>query len=236
MEFCGWDCWKAVRTSPRRATRPRTAPRRTYSAASARPMPLDAPVMKTFNGVLMPARAVSLHLLGADLRDEVIQHLDRARQAVRRGRTGFELALHGERRYAVDLVVFHQLLVALQRALRRERVVRIRELLRIHAVLREEFRLVFRRQQIVLVDVDLVEDLRRQFLREPECVERVVQLRMRNEVVTEGDRHALEYDVRTLLLDPCFKVRVELVAVRAAVPEEFGDLDLARGHFDRLRR
>jgi hypothetical protein len=84
--------------------------------------------------------------------------------------------------------------------------------------------------------VDFIEDDRRELLRETERVERVVHLRMRNKVVAEGHRHALEHDVRALLLDPCFEVRVEFVAVRAAVPEEFGDFDLARGHVDRLRR
>src|ERR1700749_337970 len=96
--FCGWDCWKAARASPRRATRPRIAPRRAYSAASARPMPLEAPVMKTFRGELIPAPR-RLHLLGANLLHQVVEHLDRARQAVGRGRAGFILALHSQRRH-----------------------------------------------------------------------------------------------------------------------------------------
>src|SRR6266702_2515582 len=108
--FWGWDCWKAASASPRRATRPRIAPRRAYSAASARPMPLDAPVMKTFSGELIPAPR-TLHLLGADLLHQVVEHIDRARQTVGRGRTRFILALHRQRRHAVDLVAFEHLLV-----------------------------------------------------------------------------------------------------------------------------
>src|SRR5271156_5465997 len=137
MECWGWDCWKLASASPRRATRPRIAPRRSYSAASARPMPLDAPVMKTFMALLIPAPQV-LHLLRANLGDEVVEHLDRARQAVRRSRTRFILALHSQRWHAVDLVVVQQLLVALDLALRRERVVRGQVLLRIDTVLGEE--------------------------------------------------------------------------------------------------
>src|SRR5262249_14776928 len=105
MVFWGWDCWKRARASPRRATSPRIEPRRAYSAASASSMPLDAPVIKTFNGELIPA-LVKLHLLGANLRDQVIEHLDRARQAVGLCRARFVLALHGERRHAVDTEVF----------------------------------------------------------------------------------------------------------------------------------
>ncbi|MGF6443038.1 hypothetical protein QF002_003849 [Paraburkholderia youngii] len=153
-----------------------------------------------------------------------------------RGWAGQILALHGERRHAVDLEPVEQFLVLLQRALRRERVVRFHVLLRIDAELRQEFGLVFRRQQIVLVDVDFVEDLRRQFVREAERVERVEHLRVRDEVVAEGDRHAAEHDVRGLLLDPRFEERVEFIAVRATVPEEFDDFDLAGRHVGRLRR
>ena len=177
-----------------------------------------------------------MHLLRANLGDEVVEHLDRARQAVGRSRTRFILALHSERRHTVDLVVVEQLLVALDLALRGKRVVRVHVLLRIDTVLREELGLVFRRQQVVLVDVDFVKDDRRELLREAQRVERMVHLRMRDEVVAEGYRHALEHDIRVLLLDPCFEVRVEFVAVRAAVPEEFGDFDLACRHVDRLRR
>src|SRR5579863_7936014 len=116
MEVCGKRCANSASLSPRRATRPRIAPRRAYSAASARPMPLEAPVMKTFNDEFMPAPSGALHFLLADLRDEVVEHLDRARQAVRVGRAGFVLALDSDRRHAVDLVVDELLLVALQRA------------------------------------------------------------------------------------------------------------------------
>src|ERR1700761_5542006 len=122
MEFCGWDCWKAARASPRRATRPRIAPRRAYSAASARPSPLDAPVMKTFSGVLIPARR-GLHLLRANLRDQIVDGLQHRGPRVLALRAHFVLALHRDGRHAVDLIALDHRLVLLQRALRRERVV-----------------------------------------------------------------------------------------------------------------
>src|ERR1700722_8292614 len=133
MEWEGKRAANAARGSPRRATRPSTAPRRRYSSASARPMPLDAPVMKTLSragsaslplpGVSFMAALTPLHLLRANLANQEIQDLNRARQAVRGRRTRFVLALHGERRHAVDLVILHQLGIALQVALRREGVV-----------------------------------------------------------------------------------------------------------------
>src|SRR5471030_3522018 len=207
MEWEGKRAANAARVSPRRATKPSTAPRRRYSSASARPMPLDAPVMKTLSragvaplpGVSFMAALTPLHLLRADLGDEEIEDLNRARQAVGGGRTRFVLALHGERRHAVDLVVLHQLGIALQIALRREGVVRVEILLLVDTLRGEERSLRFRRQQIVLLHVDLVEHGGRQLVREAECVEGVIHLRVRDEVVAEGHRHALEDDIRTLL-------------------------------------
>src|ERR1700733_8764215 len=137
MEWEGKRAANAARVSPRRATRPSTAPRRRYSSASARPMPLDAPVMKTLSragvtplpGVSCIVAPTPLHLLRADLGDQEIEDLNGARQALRGGRTRFVLALYRERRHAVDLVVLHQLGVALQFTLRQERVVCVHVLL-----------------------------------------------------------------------------------------------------------
>src|SRR5471030_215174 len=207
MEWEGKRAASAARVSPRRATRPSTAPRRRYSSASARPMPLDAPVMKTLSragvtplpGVSFIAALTPLHLLRANLADQEIEDLDRTRQAVRGGRTRFVLALHGERRHAVDLVVLHQLGVASKIALRRERVIRVHVLLLVDTLRGEERSLSFRRQQIVLLHVDLVEHGGRELVREAECVECVIHLRVRDEVIAEGHRHALEDDIRTLL-------------------------------------
>src|ERR1700732_143886 len=165
MDSGGKRVANAASASPRRATRPSTAPRRRYSSASARPMPLDAPVMKTLSragvepapGVSFIAALTPLHLLRANLAHQEVEDLDRARQAVRGGRTRFVLALDGQRWHAVDLVVLHHLGVALQVALRRERVVRVHVLLLVDTLRGEERSLRFRRQQIVLLDVDLVE-------------------------------------------------------------------------------
>src|SRR5476649_1410205 len=155
MEWEGKRAANAARVSPRRATRPSTAPRRRYSSASARPMPLDAPVMKTLSragvtplpGVSFIAALTPLHLLRANLANQEIEDLNRARQAVRGSRTCFVLALHGERRHAVDLVILHQLGIALQVALRREGVVRVHVLLLVDTLGGEERSLRFRCQQ-----------------------------------------------------------------------------------------
>src|ERR1700710_511839 len=186
MVWEGKRAANAARVSPRRATRPSTAPRRRYSSASATPMPLDAPVMTTLSraglaplplpGVSFIAALTPLHLLRANLGDQEIEDLDRARQAVRRGRTRFVLALDGERRHAVDLVVLHQLVVALEVALRREGVIRVQVLLLVDTLRGEERSLSFRRQQIVLLHVDLVEHSGRELVRETECIECVVHL------------------------------------------------------------
>src|SRR5260370_33630903 len=93
-------------------------------------MALDAPVMKTLSragvepapGVSFIAALTPLHLLRANLAYQEVEDLDRARQAVRGGRTRFVLALDGQRWHAADLVVLHHLGVALQVALNRARV------------------------------------------------------------------------------------------------------------------
>ena len=149
-------------------------------------MPLEAPVMKTFNdGESIPARRES-HLFRAYLRDKIIQNLDRAIKAIRRGRAGLVLALDGQRRHAVDLVVLDHLLVAILLRLRRERVVGGQEFLRIDALRRKEFGLIVRRQQIVVILMDFVEDHRRQLLLEAERIECMKQFRMRNEIIAES--------------------------------------------------
>ncbi|MNT24432.1 hypothetical protein D3C72_1599020 [compost metagenome] len=82
--------------------------------------------------------------------------------------------------------------------------------------------------------MDGVEDLVVHGVELADGFQRIEDLGVRQQVVAEGHRHALEHHVVALLLDPGFEVGLEVVAVRAAVPEELGDLDLARG--DRLRR
>src|SRR5260370_35207509 len=113
MDSGGKRAANAGRASPRRATRPSTAPRRRYSSASARPMPLDAPVMKTLSragvepapGVSFIAGLTPLHLLRANLAYQEAEDLDRARQAVRGGRTRFVLPRDGPLRHRDELVV-----------------------------------------------------------------------------------------------------------------------------------
>jgi len=56
----------------------------------------------------------------------------------------------------------------------------------------------------------------------------VVQALLRLHAGIEANRHAAHHDVGRQLLDPGLQARLQRVAVRAAIPEELGDLDLAR--------
>ena len=62
-----------------------------------------------------------------------------------------------------------------------------------------------------------------------ERFQRVIQALLRHEGFIEGDRHPLEDDIVALLLDPVSQRRLESMAMRAAVPEEFGDFDFFAG-------
>ncbi|KGC57480.1 hypothetical protein DM47_2385 [Burkholderia mallei] len=193
--------------------------------------------MKTLSGAgaFMPARW-GLQLLVLHLLDEEVEHLRGAFEAVRVRRARLVLALHDDRRHAVDVVVLQQLGRLLHLALHAERVVRIEELLLVDALRREEVGLCLWRQQVVLFLVDRVEHGGRHLLGDAERRERIEQLRVRDEIVAERHRHALERDLVALLLHPGLDRRLELVAVRAAVPEELDHLDLAGGRGHRLRR
>ena len=59
--------------------------------------------------------------------------------------------------------------------------------------------------------------------------EGVIKALLRLEGVAKCHRHPLEADVVTLLLYPVCQCRLENMAVRAGVPEEFGNFDLLAG-------
>src|SRR6185369_12121652 len=75
--------------------------------------------------------------------------------------------------------------------------------------------------------VDGVEHLLLQLVDEPHRLERVVDLGVRLPAADRG-MHALEGDVLRQLREPRPDRRLDRVAVRAAVPEEFDHLDLRR--------
>ncbi|MNL30206.1 hypothetical protein D3C87_1519280 [compost metagenome] len=78
--------------------------------------------------------------------------------------------------------------------------------------------------------MDRLEHLAVQRVQLAQRLQRIEDLGVRQQVVAEGHRHALEHHVLALLAGPGFQLRLEVVAVRAAVPEELGHFDLARRH------
>src|SRR6476661_7164823 len=92
------------RNSPRRATRPSVSPRAAYNRASASPMPLEAPVRKTFIASSALVLAGDAHELVDDR-----EHLVGAAGLLG---GGVVLAVHHQARDAVDLVRLRELLRA----------------------------------------------------------------------------------------------------------------------------
>ena len=177
----------------------------------------------------------------AHLVDEVVQRLGGARIAASIGRRGGVLALHHHGRHAFDLVLVSQLRGAFGIGAHAEAVVGIQELFAVHPVGGHEIGDLIRLRHRAVVLVQLVEHAVVQRLAAgvlsvelAQRFQRVIDAAMRLQLGIEGDRHALDHHILALLGDPGRPGVLEVVAVRAAVPEELRDFDLACGH--RLRR
>ncbi len=81
-------------------------------------------------------------------------------------------------------------------------------------------------EQVVIL-MDRAPDFAVQFLQLAQYLQRVEQPGVRAMHVVPHHRDTLELDIRGLVLAPAFHARVEPIAVRAAVPEHFDDLDHA---------
>nr|GEU28637.1 hypothetical protein [Tanacetum cinerariifolium] len=223
--------------SPRRASRPRVAPCRAYCVASAAPMPLEAPVMKTrwwvtSGGMAPPRQRGKLqHLLLVRFRlgDQHVHHLEalrvqlafrggRFRAFVGHGRRGHVLAVDGEHRPRIDAVGFHHRGRLAHVALHAEAAVDVDELLAVDALLGDEIESHFVAVHAVAVDVHLGEDLGvHGVVHQAHGFERVEQFLLRQVGARARNVHALEDDGVTLFFHPGGQRRVERVAVRAGV-------------------
>lgn len=130
-----------------------------------------------------------------------------------------------DHRYAVNLVCALQLGCALYFGLDAEGVVGFSEFLRVYALLGDEVSDLLVGIQRLTLYVDGAEYFAVQGVNPAECFQRVVELLLRDEGVAEGNRYALEVDFVALLFHPCFERWFERAAMRAGVPEEFGDFD-----------
>src|SRR5690606_38568824 len=232
----------ASSAAARRATRPIARPRprcrlrRAYSRASASPSPLDAPVATTRNG---PTRALIAPGSGRargdpPLGDHLVGQTERRLARAGHRRCGQVLPGHADHGHPVDAVVGHLAGAAGHGGAHAERGEVIAEGLAV-----EPLRL--RPVDDLLVGVEATallvqgpEDGEAQLLFLAHREQRVVELLVL--ALLEGHVHAAEHHVIRQLRDPATQDRLEAVAMRASVPEELDDLDLAGRHLGADRR
>src|SRR5690606_22548985 len=138
------------------------------------------------------------------------------------------LAIDDHHRHAGDLVGHAELLGLFGTALHAEGVEGLEERLAIDAVAGDQISHLLRRFQLIALIVIGVEHGIMHRLLDVHRFQSQEQLSVQVPGTAEHGRNALEIHVVRQLLDPWVDDRFELVAMRAAVPEQLHHLDLAR--------
>jgi len=157
--------------------------------------------------------------------------------AARHADIGHPLAVHDDERHRRDVIMLVQIFGLVHLGDDGERAARLAILLFVHAVRsKEAFDLAVRIER-VFVDVDFTEDRRVQLFELTESLRGVEQLRMGLRHLVPNGGHADELHVIGFaLLAPRFDQRIEIEAMRTAVPEHFDDFYMAGRNARRLCR